>query len=566
MIEINKPLECDILVAGGGAGGMQAAIDAADCGASVIIAEKANTLRSGNCATGNDHFQCYIPDVHGSDEQEWLNLLANSQEARGGRDIDLMEMLLRTSKGVVLDWESYGINMRPHGYWEFTGHCHPGLQGIHLKFEGRDMKRVLTKEALKRGVRILNRHPLAELITNDNNEVCGAILADLTQEIPRMQVIRAKSVILATAGTYRISGDTTMGWMFNAHQCPVNTGAGKAAAYNAGARLVNFDSVHFSRNEFKFFRRGGKNTWVGVFSDIDGRPIGPFISKPDWRYGDFTADVRRDVFSDNYKKGNPVFMNCSEGTDEDLAYMKWALVHEGNGATLKHLEDEGFDFRRHQVMFSYGISGGPGPFGNGIDANGSGETTLKGLYAAGQTLGNGIGGISPAACLGRVAARNAAVYTKGKDIEPAEEYDAAIRNAEIFSRLLANEVSTATPSWYEANIAIMQTNWEFNGQPVRSDKMLKTGLHHMQRIRAKLDNLHCSCSHEFMRCLEVRELALQSELSFIAALSHHESRGNIHNVDWPDADPDMDNMMITIQLESGKPVTGLRKKRTTQEN
>ena len=560
MIEIKAPLECDILVAGGGAGGMQAAIDGADAGASVIIAEKANTRRSGNCATGNDHFQCYIPEVHG-DEQTWLELLVNSQEAKGGRDADLMEMLMHESEGVVRAWDSYGINMRPHGYWEFTGHCHPGLQGIHLKFAGRDMKPTLTREALKRGVTILNRHPLTELITNDKGEICGALLVDLTQEEPRLQVIRAKTVILATAETIRIGGNVTMGWMFNSAWCPTNTGGGKLAAYKAGARMVNFDTVSTGWNEFKFFHRAGKNTWVGVFSDIEGKPIGPFVQKPDWRYGDFTADVRRDVFTENDKAGNPVFMNCTDGTDEDIDYMLWALEHEGNGGTLGHLAAEGFDFRKQQIMFGYEIGGGPNFFGNGVDADGRGKTTVPGLYAAGRILGNGIGGIAPAACLGRVAARNAAEYARGREFEQAETSDTVSEAAECYTRILENEVSTATPTWYEANIAIMQTNWEFLGRQVRSNRMLEVGLSHMRRIKAKLNDLHCRGAHEFMHCLEVRELAYQSELNYLAALSHKESRGNIRSVDYPSQDPALDGTMVTVQLINGEPVTGYRKLR-----
>ena len=54
----NPPLECDVLVAGGGVAGLMAAIAAADRGAKVIVAEKANSKRSGSGATGNDHFLC----------------------------------------------------------------------------------------------------------------------------------------------------------------------------------------------------------------------------------------------------------------------------------------------------------------------------------------------------------------------------------------------------------------------------------------------------------------------------------------------------------------------------
>ena len=68
MIGIDKkPIGADVLVVGGGIAGLMAAICAADMGVHVVVAEKANTKRSGCGATGNDHFQCYIPEVHGED-------------------------------------------------------------------------------------------------------------------------------------------------------------------------------------------------------------------------------------------------------------------------------------------------------------------------------------------------------------------------------------------------------------------------------------------------------------------------------------------------------------------
>ena len=67
MIPISDKIECcDVLVVGGGMGGLMAAIAAADGGASVLVAEKADTMRSGSGTTGNDHFVCYIPEVHGT--------------------------------------------------------------------------------------------------------------------------------------------------------------------------------------------------------------------------------------------------------------------------------------------------------------------------------------------------------------------------------------------------------------------------------------------------------------------------------------------------------------------
>lgn len=60
-------VKTDVLIVGGGIAGMQAAIAAAETGVDVIVAEKADTRRSGCGATGNDHFICYIPDYHGDD-------------------------------------------------------------------------------------------------------------------------------------------------------------------------------------------------------------------------------------------------------------------------------------------------------------------------------------------------------------------------------------------------------------------------------------------------------------------------------------------------------------------
>ena len=60
-------VKTDFLIAGGGISGLQAAYTAAQKGIKVVVAEKADTRRSGCGANGNDHFACYIPECHGDD-------------------------------------------------------------------------------------------------------------------------------------------------------------------------------------------------------------------------------------------------------------------------------------------------------------------------------------------------------------------------------------------------------------------------------------------------------------------------------------------------------------------
>jgi hypothetical protein len=57
-------IDTDVLVIDGGIGRLMAAVSAAEQGVGVIVAEEANTKGSGCGATENDHFQCYIPEVH----------------------------------------------------------------------------------------------------------------------------------------------------------------------------------------------------------------------------------------------------------------------------------------------------------------------------------------------------------------------------------------------------------------------------------------------------------------------------------------------------------------------
>ena len=62
-----KRVKADVLCVGAGIAGLMAAIRAAEKGAKVILAEKGHAVHSGRGRGGNDHFWCYIPEVHGDD-------------------------------------------------------------------------------------------------------------------------------------------------------------------------------------------------------------------------------------------------------------------------------------------------------------------------------------------------------------------------------------------------------------------------------------------------------------------------------------------------------------------
>lgn len=587
-IECNQPLECDILVVGGGTAGMMAAIYGAEAGASVIIAEKGNTRRSGAGATGNDHFQCYIPEVHGT-EEEWMNLFLHDRPGGQGKDMNLNRAFMKGSFELVKDWEAWGIPMRPHGYWEFTGHCLPWVQGTHLKYEGINQKPVFTREAVRRGVKILNRHPAVELIQDEEGAVCGAVCLDLTEDPARVQVIRSKTVILCTAHPCFFNSSERAGDLTNNEFPYTHTGDGTAMAWRAGARMLGYGVSAVTKQgriaSNRFFTRGGTRTWVGVYTDINGRPYAPFgtettydvlnpqkpgephtITYPDYRTGDYTQYLPENEMEKAYPNGHPVFMNFSFNTDEDNAYMQWALCNEGNSAALDHLKAEGFDFKKHMLEFLAENKGGI--FAGGPEVNERGETSVKGLYAAGECVGNTLPGLSPAAVLGRDAGRAAAAYAQTVGQKRAEDRPVVQQTVQHINKLLSNPTGTASPTYKEANIAIIQISQSYAGSGVVSEELFEVGLQHLRRIRRKMELLQVRSPHELMNCLAVESIAENTEVALMAGRERRESRrerGGKYNgpcenyAGYPERDPMYDHAYPTAQLVNGRPVFGARR-------
>ena len=68
-MEINH-LQTDVLIVGGGLAGTNAAMGAAENGASVVVADKGNINRSGDIGGGVDHFLAYLNEGREWDTQD----------------------------------------------------------------------------------------------------------------------------------------------------------------------------------------------------------------------------------------------------------------------------------------------------------------------------------------------------------------------------------------------------------------------------------------------------------------------------------------------------------------
>ena len=236
---------------------------------------------------GNDHFRCYIPEVHGPDIKPHVEALLRSP--RGSmRSRAFCQTWLERSFEIVKLWESWGIPMKYQGRYEFAGHGLPGRAITGLKYSGLEQKPILTRRALDRGAKILDRTVIFDLLPEDGT--FSAVGMDCRDG--RMIGIRAKKVFLGTGLCTRLYPGPTPAWMFNMANSPNTTGDGRAMAYRAGAELVNMELTMRWAGP-KYFSRGAAKGRGWAFSGTrTGKAVGPFVTKPDRKYGDSASRMR----------------------------------------------------------------------------------------------------------------------------------------------------------------------------------------------------------------------------------------------------------------------------------
>lgn len=519
-----KHYETDFLCIGGGIAGLMAAIRAADLGLQCTIVEKANVKRSGSGGLGNDHFICYLPEVHG-DYETFIDDVLRLQNGDRLRQMghEWAKKFFYATNDIVKLWESWGIPMKHNGEYYFAGHSLPGRTRAFLKYSGRDQKLILTKEAQKRGVQIHNRRTAYEILFDSKGNIAGAAAVDTRENI--LHVYRAKSILISTGLVNNL-------WPFG-RQSAVGatpdmlnlTGDGRMIAYRAGAELCNLElpSLH---SGIKYFSRNGQATWEGVLRDVTGRPLGPFLEKPEPLYGDITMEVRKELIEEtNHSERGPVFMDMYGLTQEQMDTMHHWLKQEGNYTLLRHFEQEGVNLMDTAVEFAtYPLLMPPS---SGIAFNADSETNIKGLYAAGD---EGYGGIAGACVTGWWAAESASKFSQNKTLCGENEFDARVQ--EISDTLSAMLNRNNGAHWKEALQALQNITWDYCG-PIRSQAGLEHGLSHLRRIREKLsEQLKAENPHELTLCISILNLYDLAELVFLMALERKESRGYHKRADF----------------------------------
>jgi succinate dehydrogenase / fumarate reductase flavoprotein subunit len=416
-----------VLVVGGGLAGLMAALTASGKADVAVLSKIYPTRSHSGAAQGgfnavmneNDSVADHIFDtVKGSD---YLG------------DQDAIEVLCSEGPEVIFDLERMGvpwtrsteggIAQRPLG-----GACFPRAC-FAADFSGHVVLHILYEQALKRGIKIYPEWHMVDLLVEDGR-VAGVLAYDLARS--RTEVIRSKTVIIATGGYGRAFAKTT-----NAH---ANTGDGMAIAYRAGAVLSDMEFVQFHPTTLY-----GTNILIseaargegGYLKNINGER---FMSQ----YAPQKMELApRDLVS------RSIFREIKEGRGFEGKYVHLDVTHLGEALVAERLPQV-----RDLAMRYAGIDPAKVPIPiepaqhysmGGVRTDTWGCTSLPGLMAAGEAANvsvhgaNRLGGNSllETVVFGRRAGCRAAELA-GKEAWPALSSQTVARSLKSWANFYNN--------------------------------------------------------------------------------------------------------------------------------
>ncbi len=373
--------ETDVLVIGGGGGGSAAALSAAGEGLNVIMATKlrhgdSNTVMAEGGIQGADqepdspyfHYLDVIGGGHFTNERSLVAAMTNDAPV-------IIEWL--ESLGMMFDKHPDGRMKARHGGGTSRKRMHSAGD-----MTGAEIMRVLRDETRDRKdkIKILEFSPAIELLMDENGRCAGAVLNNM--ETGAYYTVKAKTTIIATGGTGRLH---YRGFACTNHYGA--TGDGLVMAYRAGAKLGYMDSVQYHPTGTAYPEQN-----VGLLVTEKVRGLGGQLLNIDGEQFVFPLEPR-DVESAAIIRecvGNGKGVKTPTGRLG--VWLDSPLIDElhGPGTVQRELPAKYIQFKR------FGIDIAKVPMlvyptlhyqNGGIAINDQSETTIPGLYAAGETTG-----------------------------------------------------------------------------------------------------------------------------------------------------------------------------------
>ncbi|HEU4908948.1 MAG TPA: fumarate reductase (quinol) flavoprotein subunit [Propionibacteriaceae bacterium] len=530
----------DVLLVGGGAAGLRAAIAIAETNPSLSVAVvskvypmRSHTVSAEGGAAGaiaeNDTLDEHAYDtVSGSD---WLC------------DQDAVEAFVQEAPRELLQLEHWGCpwSRQPNG--RIAVRAFGGMKNMRTWFAadktGFHMLHALFQTSLKYADLIRYDEWFVTRLLVDDGRIHGVVAMEL--RTGRIEAITAKSVVLCNGGSGKVFPFTT-----NANIC---TGDGMALAYRAGAPLKDMEFVQYHPTGLPF---------TGILITEAARAEGGWLlNKDGYRY------------LQDYDLGKPeptpVLRSMELGPRDRLSQ---AFVHEvENGRTiespygpivsldLRHLGEKLIEAKlpmvrelcmqyeridpvkelipvRPVVHYMMG----------GVHTDINGATPIEGLFAAGETAcvtingANRLGSNSLPECLvfGARAGKAAAEYAASAQQPPPVVGLQADDEVRRIDRMRSADRGTERIADIRE---AMQSTMEDSAGIFRSGDSLSKGVDQLADLQQRLEHVQLSdqtrvFNTELVAALELENMLDIAETMLQSALQREESRGAHQRTDF----------------------------------
>jgi succinate dehydrogenase/fumarate reductase flavoprotein subunit len=530
-------LEADIVVIGGGSAGSTAAFYAQQKlpRGRVILLEKANIKRSGAIAIGMDGLNNAIIPGHGTPEQYVKEITMANDGIVNQRAV--WEYATRSYE-MIEELDAWGVKFQKtaSGDFDVKKVHHKGSYVLPMP-EGYDLKKILTRNLKRAGVQVLNR-VMATRLLKDGDRIAGVIGFDTREG--GLVVIRAKAVILCCGASGRL-GLPSSGYLYGTYENPSNAGDGYSLAYHAGAELTGIEC--FQINPLIKDYNGPACAYVA--GPLGGHTVNAkghrFIESDYWS-GHMMMEFYRELHSEN----GPVYLKLDHLAPETVTEIETVLHRTERPSRGRFHAGRGKAYCTDMVeMHISEIGLCSGHSGSGVWVNERAETTVPGLYAAGDMACVPHNYLLGALTYGKIAAEHALRYaaSAGESATLREQIDA--ERLRVMAPL--TRPSGVPHHQFEYKVRRLVNDYL---QPPKNQHRMATGLEHFLRAREELEGeVGANGPHELMRVMEGHFIRDCAEMAARASLYRTESRWGLYHYrqDFPRLDDE--NWFVHVNLK-----------------
>jgi fumarate reductase (CoM/CoB) subunit A len=549
----NHLIKTDLLVIGGGGAALRAALEAKENGIDVLIVQKGIGSTAYHVAeTAGFNAPDGVVDPEDNPGEYYNDIM---RAALGTCDPKLAKIISEEASEAVSYLQDNGVPFVQEGdnFLEVHG-CFATRPRMHIILgHGVPIVSALTEKATNYGIPFMKNAMVTKIFVHDG-QVAGASIFDAGKG--EILFVHCKAIFMGTGGAGQL-------FRWN-HNPPDVTGDGYALAFEAGAELINMEFMQAGLGLTKPIRNN-VNTWlwsgyphllneagqpflekylpehVSAKQVMDEKDHYPFSSRDLSKY--IEISIHKEIMAGHGTKNDSVYLDFTplfeidfdQADDSSVLKKMWPITRD-------FLQERGVDFQKDKIevsTFGHAINGG-------IYIDENGQSSIKGLYSAGETAGGAhgadrLGGnmLLNSQVFGARAGRHAAAWCKSLHSPAALQNDWLSAEKKRKQSMFQKGTGRLTKVKQE----IQKLMWN-NYLVIKSEDSLGRCVSGLEQIKGSLAEVNVETALDLKQRIEIDFMIQTASLMISAASERKESRGSHCREDFPEMDESWEKAIL----------------------